>query len=211
MSHVEALSIATSLVASGGIATLTFFDVPELQSQPASRSLPAIRWLFSRGSHVFPSASLISTIGFIYSASAKNPQSFGSLYSLGTNSPQVNGFLAAAALTISIGPFTQLMIPTNFALIKMNNQLGGSRSDKAARENSGVSTGRSALESVKGTGEGVEFTDLSGPQERTSRDSTAEEDEQVRDLLERFRWLNLVRAVLIGAGGVVGLYSAMRW
>ncbi|KAF5675775.1 hypothetical protein FHETE_2378 [Fusarium heterosporum] len=210
MSHVEVLSIATALVASGGIATLTFFDVPELQSQPASRSLPAIRWLFSRGSHVFPSASLISTIGFIYSASANNPPSSGPFYYLSTNSPPVNGFLAAAALTFSIGPFTQLMIPTNFALIKKNNQLGGTRSKNAAQDHTSVSTGRSALESVKGTGEGVEFTDLSGPQERTSRDSTAEEDDQVQELLEKFRWLNLVRAVLIGAGGLVGLYSSMR-
>ncbi|KAF4999910.1 hypothetical protein FGRMN_2148 [Fusarium graminum] len=210
MSHVEVLSIATALIASGGIATLTFFDVPELQSQPASRSLPAIRWLFSRGSHVFPSASLITTIGFIYSASANSPQSAGPLYSLSTNSLPVNGFLAAAALTFSIGPFTQLMIPTNFALIKKNNQLGGARSEKAAQDNVGVSTGRSAFESVKGTGEGAEFTDLSGPQECTLRDSTAEDDVQVRELLEKFRWLNLARAVLIGAGGLVGLYSALR-
>ncbi|KAG5662016.1 hypothetical protein KAF25_004255 [Fusarium avenaceum] len=210
MSHAEVISIATALIASGGIATLTFFDVPELQSQPASRSLPAIRWLFSRGSHVFPSASIISTVGFIYSASTHNLQGSGPLYSLGTNTSQTNSFLAAAALTFSIAPFTQLMIPTNFALIKENNKLGGSRSEKAARENGDASTGRSALDSVKGTGEGVEFTDLSGPQEKTPRSSTAEEDQKVRDLLEKFRWLSLVRAVLIGAGGVVGLYSATK-
>jgi hypothetical protein len=101
------------------------------------------------------------------------------------------------------------MIPTNFALIKENNKLGGSRSEKAAREG-GASTDRSAWESVKGTGEGFEFTDLSGPQEQTERGSMAEEDEKVRELLEKFRWLNLVRAVLIGAGGVVGLYAAIN-
>jgi len=60
-----------------------------------------------------------------------------------------------------------------------------------------------------GSGEGDEFTDLSGPQERTKDESTQEDDEKVRELLEKFRWLNLVRAVLIGAGGVVGLYAAM--
>lgn len=204
MSHVEVFSIATSLVASGGIATLTFFDVPELQSQPASRSLPSTRWLFSRGSHVFPSASLLSTLGFIYSASAANSSS-SPLYSISTNTPRTNGFLLAAALSFGIAPFTQLMIPTNFALIKKNNELGGARSKKA----DGGKAERSALDSVMGSGEGDEFTDLSGPQERTEKDSSQEDDEEVRQLLEKFRWLNLVRAVLIGAGGVVGLYAAL--
>jgi hypothetical protein len=207
MSHVQAFSITTALLASGGIATLTFFDIPELQSQPASRSLPAIRWLFSRGSHVFPSASLLSTIGFIYSASVDN-ETFNSLYSISTNSPKTNGLLLAAALSFGIAPFTQFMIPTNFALIRENNKLGGARSEKAAAQGD-ASAGRSALDSVKGSGEGVEFTDLSGPQERTERESSQEDDEKVRQLLEKFRWLNLVRAVLIGAGGVIGLYAAM--
>ncbi|EXK29771.1 hypothetical protein FOXG_11715 [Fusarium oxysporum f. sp. lycopersici 4287] len=206
MSTVEIISISTALMASGGIATLTFFDVPELQSQPASRSLPSIRWLFSRGSHVFPSASLLSTIGFIYSASSSNFPGTGPLYAVSTNTVKANTFLTAAALAFSIAPFTQLMIPTNFTLIKENNKLGGTRSEKASEYD--TSTGRSAWESVKGTDEGFEFADLSGPQEQTERESTVEEDEKVRELLERFRWLNLVRAVLIGAGGVVGLYAA---
>ncbi|RGP64330.1 hypothetical protein FLONG3_9603 [Fusarium longipes] len=207
MSHAQLLSITTALMASGGIATLTFFDVPELQSQPASRSLPAIRWLFSRGSHVFPSASLLSTIGFVYSASVNN-ENFSSLYSISSNTAKTNGFLLAAALSFGIAPFTQLMIPTNFALIRENNKLGGARSEKAAAQGS-ASADRTAWDSVKGSGEGVEFTDLSGPQEHTERESSKEEDENIRQLLEKFRWLNLVRAVLIGAGGVVGLYAAM--
>ncbi|KAG7407597.1 hypothetical protein Forpe1208_v013420 [Fusarium oxysporum f. sp. rapae] len=208
MSTVEIISISTALMASGGIATLTFFDVPELQSQPASRSLPSIRWLFSRGSHVFPSASLLSTIGFMYSASSISSPSSGSLFAFSNNTSRTNTFLTAAALAFSIAPFTQLMIPTNFTLIKANNKLGGARSEKASKDD--ASTDRSSWESVKGTGEGFEFTDLSGPQEQTERESTAEEDEKVRNLLERFRWLNLVRAVLIGAGGVVGLYAAIN-
>ncbi|KAF5974035.1 hypothetical protein FBULB1_7939 [Fusarium bulbicola] len=208
MSTVEIISISTALMASGGIVTLTFFDVPELQSQPASRSLPSIRWLFSRGSHVFPSASLLSTIGFIHSASSSNLTGSGSLFAISTNTPKTNTFLTAAALAFSIAPFTQLMIPTNFSLIEENNKLGGARSEKAAEQD--TSLDRSAWESAKGTGEGFEFTDLSGPQERTERESTAEEDEKVRSLLERFRWLNLVRGVLIGAGGVVGLYAAIN-
>ncbi|GKU07757.1 unnamed protein product [Fusarium langsethiae] len=209
MSHVQVLSITTALVASGGIATLTFFDIPELQSQPASRSLPATRWLFSRGSHIFPSASLISTIGFI--SIAPSDQDQFRLQASGcdtTNTSKTNGLLLAVALSFGIAPFTQIMLPTNFALIRENNKLGGARSEKAAAEGD-ASTDRSAFDSVKGSGEGVEFTDLSGPQERTKRDSNREQYEKVHNLLEKFRWLNLVRAVLIGAGGVVGLYAAL--
>ncbi|KAF5706914.1 hypothetical protein FGLOB1_7268 [Fusarium globosum] len=208
MATVVIISISTALMASGGIATLTFFDVPELQSQPASRSLPSIRWLFSRGSHIFPSASLLSTIGFMYSASCSNLSGSGSLFAFSNNGPKTNTFLTAAALTFSIAPFTKLTIPTNFALIEENNRLGGARSEKAA--GGSASTDRSAWESVKGTDEGFEFADLSGPQEQTGRDSTAEEDRKVDELLQRFRWLNLVRAVLIGTGGVVGLYAAIN-
>ncbi|KAF4946706.1 hypothetical protein FGADI_10910 [Fusarium gaditjirri] len=208
MSTVEIISITTALMASGGIAILTFFDVPELQSQPASRSLPSIRWLFSRGSHVFPSASFLSTIGFIYSASSSNFPGTGPLYAVSTNTVKANTFLTAAGLAFSIAPFTQLMIPTNFALIKENNRFGGARSVKAAEDS--AKTDRSAWESVKGTGEGFEFTDLSGPQEKADTESTTEEDERVRELLEKFRWLNLLRASLIGTGGVVGLYAAVH-
>lgn len=55
---VQVSSIATSLIAAGGIASLSLFDVPELASQPADRALPQIRWLFSRGSHIFPQAAV---------------------------------------------------------------------------------------------------------------------------------------------------------
>ena len=55
---IQTLSVSVSLLAAGGIAGLSLFDVPELQSQPADRALPQIRWLFSRGSHIFPQASV---------------------------------------------------------------------------------------------------------------------------------------------------------
>ncbi|KAF4984016.1 hypothetical protein FZEAL_721 [Fusarium zealandicum] len=212
MSHAQVLSITTALLASGGIAALTFFDVPELQAQPASRSLPAMRWLFSRGSHVFPLASLVSTVGFIYSATNASSRGLLQLYQLSHNSPKVKGFLAAAALAFSIAPFTQVMIPTNFAIIEENNKLGGTRSQEAAlkaRATGNPLKSRSALDSVVGTGEGSEFKDLSGPQEQTARTSTSEEDERAWQLLEKFRWLNLVRAVLMATGGVFGLYAAL--
>lgn len=103
------------------------------------------------------------------------------------------------------------MIPTNFQLIKMNEERGGARSDASARESSGSNQAgkRSALNSVNGKGEGPEFTDLSGPQARTEEKTTKADDQKVRELLDRFAVLNALRAVLIGAGGVVGLLVAL--
>nr|POE62882.1 hypothetical protein CFP56_03785 [Quercus suber] len=55
---VQTLSITIALAASGSIAALSVFDLQELKSQPAERSLPMLRWLFSRGSHIYPPASV---------------------------------------------------------------------------------------------------------------------------------------------------------
>jgi hypothetical protein len=109
MLFAQTFSISTSLLAAGGIATLSLFDVPEFQSQPASRSLPQTRWLFSRGSHIFPQAASLASAGFVYAAFSALPASrraVTELVSLGKNGPKVNGFLTAAALAISIAPWT---------------------------------------------------------------------------------------------------------
>ncbi|RYP58746.1 hypothetical protein DL770_010370 [Monosporascus sp. CRB-9-2] len=200
---IQTLSISISLIASGGIAAISLFDVPELQSQPASRSLPSTRWLFSRGSHIFPQAASLAGAGFLYLAYAALPSATtttgGDLLRMrhvGISGAAVNGYLAAAALSVAIVPFTVcVMLPTtNSALIGMNEEKGGARS---------------AADSVAGKGGASEFTDLSGPQTRTQV-STAEEDEKVRGLLDRFGKLNLMRAVLLGAGGVLGLWTALQ-
>lgn len=102
------------------------------------------------------------------------------------------------------------MIPTNFTLIKMNEELGGTRSEKSAewRRERGVEA-RSADESVEGEEDVSQWKDLSPPQEKTGRESSQKEDEEVRALLEKFTRLNALRAVAIGAGGVVGLMGVM--
>lgn len=122
-----------------------------------------------------------------------------------------NGYIAAAALCLSIGPFTGLMIPTNFELIKRNEEKGGARSEKSAREQASDATkqSRTAEESVSGEGQPGQFTDLSGPQSKSEKDTTEEEDEKVRELLGKFGQLNLARAILIGAGGIAGLATAL--
>jgi hypothetical protein len=207
---VQLFSVSTALVAAGGIATLSLFDVPMLQSQPASRSLPMTRWLFSRGSHIFPEAAALSSAGFAYLAYETLPSSERALSAIlrHTGSGSKAGlYIAAAVLTISIAPFTQLMIPTNFSLIQKNEDKGGARSQESAKIPKPA--GRTAEDSVAGKNASNELRDLSNPQEKTREDSTATEDEEVRELLGKFGKLNAVRAVLVGVGGVVGLAAAL--
>jgi hypothetical protein len=119
-------------------------------------------------------------------------------------------YLAASILCISIAPLTSLMIPTNFTLIRKNEELGGSRSAKSAqyRKERGSAT-RDADQSVNGRDDVSQWTDFSAPQGKTERESGKRDDEEVGVLLDTFwRW-NLVRAVAIGVGGVVGLMGAL--
>ena len=157
----------------------------------------------------------MSSLSFLYLAYDSLPANVRSLTQIfkTTNGFRVNGYILAAILSISIAPWTTVvMVPNNFALIKKNADKGGARSAKAAEElkRSGLKPGeRSALDSVNSIGEGDQWSDLSGPQEKTELDSTKEEDEEVRRMLETFGRQNAVRAVLLGAGGVVGLLAAL--
>lgn len=122
----------------------------------------------------------------------------------------INGYLAAAALNFSIAPFTIVwMAPNNFALIEMNEKKGGARSEKSAQEGQYSAGQRNADDSVSGKGDPNQYTDLSGPQSNTPRESTAKEDEEVREMLGKFGRQNAVRAVLGGVGGIVGLVAAL--
>lgn len=214
-SAIQVTSISISLVAAGGIVTLSLFDVPILRAQPASRSLPSIRWLFSRGSHVFPTAAIISAAGFSTLAFRSLPASLTSRTVLQLlRDTKVGGYFAAAVLNITIAPWTSLvMIPNNFELIRMNNELGGYRSiassQEARKEKDGLRQ-RSARDSVDGKGEGVDqFKDTSDPQEQTARTSSDSENEKVRAMLTKFGSQNFVRAALTLAGGIVGLLTAL--
>ncbi|CZR67783.1 uncharacterized protein PAC_17682 [Phialocephala subalpina] len=209
---LQTLSISTSFIAAGGTASLSLFDIPILKSQPdGGRPLPPLHPLAlqPRLPQLSPSRSL-SSAGFAYLAftSLDPGQSISQLLRVLSNSGKVNGYLAAAALSMSIGPFTRLgMIPTNSELIEINEKRDGKRSERSARD--GREGKGTATSSVNGEGEGAEFTDLSGPQERTEKEITAEDNERVNRLLEKFEGLNATRAVLIGAGGLVGLVTAL--
>ena len=213
---IQILTLSTALFTSGGIATLSAFDIPLLRSQPASRSLPLVRWLFSRGSHAAPTGILLSGAGFAYLSYASLPPPPASTHTLGAilRSLRQGGppglFLAASVLAFSAALFTRVMLPTNFELIEMNERLGGARSAASARYREAIGAKpRTAEESVNGKEDVSQWTDLSGPQERTRREATAEEEERVRELLGRFATLNYVRAGLVGVGGVVGLVAAL--
>jgi hypothetical protein len=58
---------------------------------------------------------------------------------------------------------------------------------------------------VDGKGQVSQWSDVSGPRERTREESTRAEDEEVKVLLEKFGRMNALRGVLLGLGGVVGL------
>lgn len=208
---VQTVTISTSLIAAGGVATLSIFDIPELRSQTASRSLPNIRWLFSRGSHIFPTATYIATTGFAFLAYSAHPGTATQMLSLISNSTRVNLYIAAAAINMGNVFWTVLaMVPTNFALIQLNERIGGTRSAKAAAEKQYGAGERSAEDSVNSKGDPTsEFNDLSGPQSQTDRRSTPEEDRQADELLDKFGMLNAVRSLFPGVGGVVGLVAAL--
>ncbi|GAB7346948.1 hypothetical protein MBLNU459_g2007t1 [Dothideomycetes sp. NU459] len=102
-----------------------------------------------------------------------------------------------------------IMIPTNFSLIKMNEEKGGSRSAKSASENDAQPGDRSAEDSVDGKGKAPQFTDLSGPQEQTDQSTYDEDDKEMRKLLDKFAVMNSARAVVIGVGGMIGLCMSL--
>ncbi|KAJ4422627.1 hypothetical protein N0V82_002746 [Gnomoniopsis sp. IMI 355080] len=217
---LQTVSISSALVAAGGIATLTLFDVPILQSQPASRSLPSTRWLFSRGSHIFPTAAFVSSAGFGVLGFQALPfppsQLFKAIGSRGIRAigARSGGYILAGLLCLSIAPWTSMvMIPNNFALIKLNADKNGSRSVKSAAALKSVpqdgTRPRTALDSVNGKGEADQWTELSGPQEETLLKSSVAEDEKVREMLGLFGRQNMARAVFMGLGGVVGLWAAL--
>lgn len=207
----QVIGVSTAFLAAGGIATLSLFDVPLLRSQPSNRSLPMIRWLFSRGSHIFPQAAVVSSTSFAYLAYNALPSGQRTLpallRSMG-NGGKAGCYMTAAILTFGIAPFTMIaMIPTNFALIQKNEDRGGARSAQSAKM--GATGGHTAEESVDGKDDINQLTDLSGPQEKTKGKPTREEDDEVQDLIARFSRLNGVRAVLMGLGGFVGLIGAL--
>lgn len=102
------------------------------------------------------------------------------------------------------------MLPTNFDLIARNEDLGGTHSADSARYRDSINAPpRSAEQSVNGKEDVSQWTDVSDPQEKTRREATAQEQEQVSVLLTRFERLNYARAVLMGVGGLVGLVGAL--
>ena len=106
------------------------------------------------------------------------------------------------------------MIPTNFELIRMAEAKGGVRSEKSSKEKDvdamkENASGDLAVDSVNSKGLPSQWTDLSGPQVKTEESSTEEDERKAQELLANFGRMNMVRALLLGAGGVIGLMTAL--
>lgn len=121
-------------------------------------------------------------------------------------------YAAAALLCVAIAPWTTLvMLPNNYEFIRMNSERGGARSVRAAEvlASGGEKRDRSKDDLIRGAGEGDQLADMSGPLGELPERTTEGEDEKVREMLGLFARQNLVRAVLMAAGGVVGLITAL--
>jgi hypothetical protein len=108
---------ATSLATAGAILSISALYTPLLSSSARSQStskpspsstLPAIRFIFSRGSHFFPQAAAFAaanfgTLAYHYSNDVVNV--------LGWEMGRKTGYIVAAALSIAIGPITWVMLP----------------------------------------------------------------------------------------------------
>lgn len=111
--------------------------------------------------------------------------------------------------TLTAEPFPSSPRHVLTLLCVKNEDKGGSRSEASAAQSDAQPGQRSAIDSVYGKGQAGEFNDLSGPQGKTKQDSSEEEDRRAKELLGKFGQLNGVRALLMGAGGIVGLITAL--
>jgi hypothetical protein len=112
------LGPATSLATAGAILSISSLYTPLLSSSARSQStskpspsstLPAIRFIFSRGSHFFPQAAVFAAANFgllAYHCTAGDMVKLG-----GWEASQRTGYIAAAVLSVAIGPITGLMLP----------------------------------------------------------------------------------------------------
>lgn len=121
----QTLATTTTLLTAGTILSLSVFDSPLLAStarstksplpSPAS-TLPAIRFIFSRGSHLIPQSATVASSLYLYlwysSPSGVSNASVTLLARLlGVQISQRTGYLIAAVLSASIMPMTGIMLP----------------------------------------------------------------------------------------------------
>jgi hypothetical protein len=120
------LGPATSLATAGAILSISFLYTPLLSSSARSQStstpspsstLPAIRFIFSRGSHFFPQAATFAAANFGYLAYHCVD---GVVQVAGWEVSRRIGLIAAGVLSAAIGPVTGIMLPVcNNALREM--------------------------------------------------------------------------------------------
>ncbi|KAL8648992.1 MAG: hypothetical protein Q9210_004665 [Variospora velana] len=109
---LQIFGISTGFVTAGAITALSYSTVPIFLEHPNEISLRHLRALFSSGSHIFPQLAAAASTAF--SILAYNAPSSSSLRTQN---------LLAAAVSISIAPFTIfVMKPTNMTLKEMGEE-----------------------------------------------------------------------------------------
>ncbi|CAD0114127.1 unnamed protein product [Aureobasidium uvarum] len=117
ISTAKVLGPTISLATAGVILSLSAFYTPLLSSSARSQSsekpspsstLPAIRFIFSRGSHTIPQAAALAAANFGFLA-YHAPSTVAKV--LGMEIGSRAGFIAAGVLSMAIGPITGIMLP----------------------------------------------------------------------------------------------------
>ncbi|KAI4764276.1 hypothetical protein E4T52_03568 [Aureobasidium sp. EXF-3400] len=126
LTTAKILGPVTSLVTAGAILSISFLYTPLLSSSARSQStstpsssstLPAIRFIFSRGSHFFPQAATFAAANFGYLA---YHCAGGVVWVAGWEVSRRYGLITAGLLSAAIGPVTGVMLPIcNNALREM--------------------------------------------------------------------------------------------
>lgn len=148
----QTAAISISLATSGGILAISNLINPLLDnsarsvssSQPdPSSTLPAVRFIFSRGSHIFPQAASIAGAAYFYlwyntptSVALGGSGSIAVLRDvLGLDVSRRVGYLVAGLMTVSIGPITGLMLPAaNQRLRELADMEAKGNGEKVDRE-----------------------------------------------------------------------------
>ncbi|THY23431.1 hypothetical protein D6D01_05964 [Aureobasidium pullulans] len=118
ISIAEIIGPTVSIATAGAIISISALYTPLLSSSARSQesskpnpasTLPAIRFIFSRGSHFFPQAAVFAAanLGFL----AYHSPAGQVVKVLATEITRRNGLILAAALSMAIGPITGIMLP----------------------------------------------------------------------------------------------------
>ncbi|KAL2270966.1 hypothetical protein VTJ83DRAFT_337 [Remersonia thermophila] len=176
----QGTAILLSSVAAGTSLSLSFFLVPRLLESPTPLMLKQWIRTYARGKRAVPLASLAAAASYLY-LGLGNRYLHPHLLTLG----QARAYLAAAALTLGIVPYTKLfMAGTNGRLLKLEESAG--------------------LAAASLEGKAADAADAAAEAE-----VEAQRERSAKGLVDWWGVLNLGRAGLLLAGSVCGLAATI--